>query len=333
MKLKISLVIPSYNPGSSLNYLFENIKNWTAYPSEIILIDSSITRPEISENFKMFLDKETISFKEIFDENLFPGKARNIGIKDSSYETVAFLDVLTIPPRDWLKENYEKLTQLNIDGVWGSTSYDASLYFTKIVRACTYGVLPIRTLPGSILKKSVFESSGLFIETTRAGEDADWIERVKLHRLPLSDSSQTLSYIGLENIKFIDLIKKWHRNYFFSSKLPYLTPHKDIYFYFAALFMIVLAFNWNTLSYDPAMNGWNTASFAYIPNVTKISILFFTFFYITVRGIYLPLKKGINIMFILVNLPAILFISLILDFVKSLAFLTSRMLLKKSDSN
>lgn len=333
MLREASLIIPSYNSEKSLLDLLASLSDWSDLPKEILVIDSSEVAPILPKKFIDFFNTSGVSFHLITQQKMYPGQARNLGISKSTFEIICFLDVLTLPSNDWFEKGFQKISNKSIDGIWGLTFYSAKTIFQKIIRACTFGALPIKTLPGAFVKKNVIDTTGLFIEFTRAGEDADWMSRVQLHNFVFQNSDRPLNYNGLLDLSFLQLVKKWYRNYFFSAKLPYLTPHKDIYFYIAAIFMIIIAFNWNTLSYDPVMKGWNTASFAYIPNVTKISILFFAFFYITVRGIYLPLKKGINILFILVNLPAILFISLILDFVKSLAFLTSRVLPKKSDIN
>ena len=330
MNLEVSLIIPSHNPGTNLNILLKSILSWTSYPSEILVIDSSSEEPHISQEFKEFLIKEKISFKIICRSHLYPGKARNLGIKNSEYSIIAFLDILTLPSPDWLKDGCALVEESEYEGVWGNTLYIANTRFEKLIRACTFGNLPIRTLPGSMIKKSAFELSGLFIESTRAGEDADWMSRASFHKLSFKDPVETLSYDGLSDMTFFGLIRKWYRNYFFSAQLPYLTAHKDIYFYFAALFFVLIAFNWNTLSYDDVLNGWNTQSLTYIPNITKASIAFFSFIYVSARCIILPFNKGSSLKYIGLNLFFIIALSMILDLVKSVAFVTARIFGSKS---
>ena len=330
MNLEVSLIIPSHNPGTNLNILLKSILSWTSYPSEILVIDSSSEEPHISQEFKEFSIKEKISFQIICRSHLYPGKARNLGIKNSEYSIIAFLDILTLPSPDWLKDGCALVEESDYEGVWGNTLYIANTRFEKLIRACTFGNLPIKTLPGSIIKKSAFELSGLFIESTRAGEDADWMSRAALHKLSFKDPAETLSYDGLSDMTLFGLVRKWYRNYFFSAQLPYLTAHKDIYFYFVALFFILIAFNWNTLSYDDVLNGWNTQSLTYIPNITKASIAFFSLVYVSARCIILPFNKGASLKYIGLNLPFIIALSMILDLVKSVAFVTARIFGSKS---
>lgn len=330
MNEKVSLVIPCQNAKTNLFVLLNTIESWKSFPNEIIIVDSSITLLEIPDELNNFFKLNNITFRILHKKNLYPGAARNVGIKESSNSIIGFLDVLTLPDRSWLSKGLLDFEDKTIDGVWGNTIYIAKTRFEKLIRACTFGNLPIRTLPGSIIKKSAFELSGLFIESTRAGEDADWMSRAALHKLSFKDPAETLSYDGLSDMTLFGLVRKWYRNYFFSAQLPYLTAHKDIYFYFAALFFILIAFNWNTLSYDDVLNGWNTQSLTYIPNITKASIAFFSLVYVSARCIILPFNKGASLKYIGLNLPFIIALSMILDLVKSIAFVTARIFGSKS---
>ena len=328
----VSLVIPCHNPSYNLEKLTNNIQLWSQLPQEILLIDSSLEPVAFTQDFTNFCNINDVVLKIFHAKNLYPGKARNLGIKNSEYPIIAFLDILTLPTPDWLKDGCVSVeeSESEYQGVWGNTIYIANTRFKKLMRACTFGNLPIRTLPGSIIKKSAFELSGLFIESTRAGEDADWMSRAALHKLSFKDPAETLSYDGLSDMTLFGLVRKWYRNYFFSAQLPYLTAHKDIYFYFAALFFILIAFNWNSLSYDDVLNGWNTQSLTYIPNITKASIAFFSLVYVSARCIILPFNKGASLKYIGLNLPFIIALSMILDLVKSVAFVTARIFGSKS---
>ena len=324
MNAEVSLVIPSYNSEDGLKQLLEGIIEWSCIPSEILVIDSSDSLPVIPDSFQEFCNERKISFNVISKKNLFPGKARNIGIRSASFDFIAFLDISTIPARDWLELNMNSLNDHNIDGVWGSTIYEAKSWSHKLMRAATFGNLPLETVPGSIIHKRIFQTAGLFIESTRAGEDADWMSRVRLHQTNFLKSIKNTTYTGLSNITFLDLLKKWYRNYSNAAKLPYLNAHKDLYFYFFAILALFIALNWNNLSYDDAIRGWNTESFAYIPNITKISIIFIGSFYVFIRAILIPIKKGVSITFLLFNIPIIVILSIILDFVKTAAFFSGR---------
>ena len=326
MNEKVSLVIPCQNAKTHIFILLDNIQSWKSYPNEIVIIDSSNIPLEIKDSLNDFFQLNKIIIKIIHKKNLYPGAARNIGIKESSNSIIAFLDVLTLPDKNWLSTSLLVFKDDSIDGVWGFTQYEAYNRFQEIIRAATYGVLPVKTLPGSIIRKNSFFQSGLFVESTRAGEDSDWMARANLHDLNFKNSHFANSYSGLKDLNLISLIHKWYRNYLYGSKLPYLNAHKDIYFYAAGIFLIVVAFNWNSLSYNANMNGWDLDSIAYIPNVTKISLALISLIYFIVRGLVIPRAKGVPWSFLIsLNFIPLMLISLTLDIVKTFSFIRSRL--------
>ena len=326
MKENISLVIPLKGSFKELDQLLESICSWITLPKEILIIESSNQPHILNQKFQDFCKEQSISIVHTFKPNLFPGHARNIGISNAVYENIAFLDVLTIPSKDWLMSSFNQLSDKKFEGVWGLTSYMASCPKEEIIRASTYGIKPIRTLPGSIFKRNTFKKLGLFIDSVRAGEDGDIFSRIDLHQINMQDPDSTIKYTGLHGISYCDVVKKWYRNYLYSAQLPHFRPHKDLYFYVLSAFLIIAAFNWNQIfSYDPSIGGWNTESALYLPNVTKISLLFLACAYTFLRGIYMPLNKGVQYSYLFpLNFIKIVIFSACLDIAKTLAFLKAR---------
>jgi len=316
MVKEISLIIPSQNAEEKLLNLLRCIPNWEIFPNEIIIIDSSEKNFLIPEDFKSFAKKLDIKILVSYGNDLYPGHARNIGISNSSNSLLAFLDTSTYPSNKWLSSAFKTIKVNNADGVWGNTYYQAKTFSSKIFRACTFGAKPIRTFPGSIIKKDIFNICGLFIESVRAGEDGDWMSRAELQEIKMSSPNEFLSYDELDSSSFKELIKKWFRNHIYGAKLPFFRAHKDFYYYAISLIAVVIAFNWNWI-----LASWDEESILFIPNITKISVLIILVIYIYIRGIFLPAKKGINYRFILpINFIFIGFLSALLDFTKALAF-------------
>ena len=320
----VSLIIPSKNNAKNITKLLLGIISWEEVPSEIILVDSSIKKFVIPEEFENFLSKYNINLKVIYGENFYPGHARNIGINGSTNPMVAFLDASTFPSNKWLSGSLKIITEENCEGLWGNTYYQADTYMKKIFRACSYGARPVQTLPGSVFKKNVFNKCGLFIEDTRAGEDADWISRNRLHKINMFLTEEILIYNELNKNNIKELLKKWFRNYTYTSKLPYFRAHKDFYFYLISFIAILSAYNWNRI-----LPSWDTRDILYIPNVTTGMVLLLFFGYILVRVIALPFTKGEKLSFIFpVNFIVIATMSAIIDTIKALAFGYSRMVNK-----
>ena len=317
----ISLIIPSHNDMSNLMQLLTSIPEWEIIPSEIIIVDSSDSQPLIPKDFVFFTQKLDIKILVLHEKNLYPGHARNIGINNATSHLVAFLDTSTYPTRKWLSTSLNQMNSLKSDGIWGNTYYNADTFTSKIFRACTYGSKPIRTLPGSIFKKNVFNRCGLFIETTRAGEDGDWMSRADLQNINMATIEEFSTYNKLNHESLSYLVKKWFRNYVYGAKLPYIRAHKDYYYYGMSLVAVLLAFNWNRV-----VAAWDEESIFYIPSITKISLLLVIIIYIFIRGIFFPRKKGINFSFIFpINFIFIAFLSGFLDLTKALAFAYSRL--------
>jgi hypothetical protein len=102
--------------------------------------------------------------------------------------------------------------------------------------------------------------------------------------------------------------------------LPYFVPHKNIYYYFLVLFVFFLALTWN-----PYVAKTSEDDFFYIPHLAKGSIFIIIFFYLIIRSIYLPLKKGMPILNLFpFNFIKILTISFLIDIVKVAAFVSTR---------
>jgi glycosyltransferase involved in cell wall biosynthesis len=319
----VSLIIPCKEKSSdSISGLLQSIISWTVHPLEIIIVDSSEEQVKIPEIFISFCKTRNLVFNHLYfqKKNFYPGHARNIGLSHSNSEYIAFLDVKTTPSNIWLGESLKLINKTNSLIVWGNTFYDTNNKKEEIIRAATFGSLPIKTLPGSIIHRDVFNKCGNFIEKVRAGEDADWMKRCELHHINCVDTNESCNYSGLVGMSYVDVLKKWYRNYLSASFLPYISPHKDLYFYSISAILIVIAYNWNWFWLD-----WRLQDTFYLPNITKISILIISLFYIFFRGIFIPRKKGVEWGFLApLNFIRITILSASIDIIKALAFLKSK---------
>jgi glycosyltransferase involved in cell wall biosynthesis len=324
VKKNISLIIPAFSSSFYIEDFLINILFWTTYPSEIIIVNTSDKNYIINTYLKKKLKKKKINLKFIFKKNLFPGAARNVGIANSKYEYIAFLDMNTLPyNKDWLKINYDYIIKNNLDGLCGQTIYLANNYIEKVVRASTYGTDSLRTIPGSIFKKKVVAKVGKFDAKSRAGEDTDWLKRLEQYSFKFKDSIEPIFYKGLFNIDYIFIIKKWFRNYYLSSTLPHLKDQKNFYFLILFVLFFLFIFNWNYSSLCLSSEVYLKYNCGlYIPHITKIFLLISSMSYLMFRGIIMPLKKKIKLNFLFpYGFLFITIFSFILDLVKSTTFL------------
>jgi hypothetical protein len=115
--------------------------------------------------------------------------------------------------------------------------------------------------------------------------------RLELLKVPIAHSSNALiHYDGLIGLDIKQLLKKWLRNYTASRELPHFFPQKLLLWVVLYPLLVLIAFNWNFLIAD-----WREDSPLYIGHVTKIAVILPALIYVVVRGIVLPLRRGVNI--------------------------------------
>ncbi len=313
----ISVIIPSNHSHNDLLRIVTAMCLQEFKPTEIIIVDSSNQSKLCpSDIINLCL---THKIKLIYEncKNVFPGHARNIGLCLSQAEIIAFIDVQTIPRPNWLKASVGAMSNDEIAGVFGSTTFAAKTSFERLIRDAFFGVLPRKTLPGSIFKREIFNKTGHFIDWVRAGEDTEWILRFDLMKISVATSSIALvEYEGLIGMSLIKMLKKWHRNYSASHELPHLFPQKLFIWMVLYPLVIFIGFNWNYL-----IANWHEDSPLYIAHITKIAAIFPIILYVVARGILLPLHRGVVFSKLLpIRFLQIASISLMADAVKALVF-------------
>ena len=326
MRNKISLIIPALSSNFYVEDFLTNILYWKKLPNEIIIINIS-TKLHVNEFIVNKLKKKKVDLVIIKKRNLFPGAARNQGLLNAKYKYVLFLDMNTQPfDKNWLKINFEYMVRNNLDGLSGKTLYLADTFIEKIIRASTYGKAALQTIPGSIFKKEIIFQVGKFNESSRAGEDTDWLKRLYKFNFKVRNSLEPIYYKGLYKTNFNFIIRKWIRNYYSSAALPHLNTQKN--FYMLTLFFIffTIVFNWNysTLCFtsELCLKSYEESDSFFIPHITKIFLMITLIIYILFRGIYFPVKKRIRLKFLFpLNFIFVTIFSFILDLVKLLTFL------------
>ncbi len=324
----VSLVIPCNHSREELIALLKAVFLGTLLPKEILIIrsgsEASTQKDAPSAPLLDALTADGLSKVDhlgiqIYDMDFaFPGEARNIGVNHARGDLIAFLDVKTIPEQNWLERACENLKDSNIDGVWGSRSYDSNTVLAGLIRDAIHGRLPVRSVAGSVFRRRAYSVTGQMISWTPAGEDGDWMHRIEAHKLLfLMPKNSNHSYQGLDNKSLLFFIKKWWRYYHYSRHLPVNNRDRWLSFGLIYIVLIFLAFNWN-YKISAAILG----SPLVVPHITTGLAIAGPIAYILVRAIYLPLRRGVPFLSLF---PARFFLMLlvasILDFVKTLALL------------
>lgn len=269
---KISIIIPSYKSEKYLDNLLISIKNQTIQPSEVIIIDSKSNLIEINKIVKPYKGFNII-IKQI-DSTSFPGNKRNLGAKISNGEILAFLDLKTLPKKHWLENGVNLLFKNNCRVVFGSTKFKYSTYLQKLINHSTFGNSIHETTPGTLIYKETFLSIGYFLENVRAGDDLEWRERIKANKVKnIFLDKEELNYFD-DNKNIFSFLKKIFVYSLHSSFVSVQTNIKYFYLILLLFFSMIIVPKWNYIIPD-----WQN-NFFYIPNITKIYVLFLLFIYI-----------------------------------------------------
>lgn len=182
MVIRISLVIPVFNEGNSITQLLQSINEQTVLPDEIIFVDGG------SSDYTVPFLKNYIStksrFRVIEAGRAMPGKGRNIGVENATFEWIAFTDAGIKLDKKWL-ENLVKTVRDNPGTaiVYGNYSPVTDSFFNKCAAIAYVPPQQENNIRGkfiasSLFKKEVCEKVGGFPDW-RAAEDLIFMENVE----------------------------------------------------------------------------------------------------------------------------------------------------------
>jgi glycosyltransferase involved in cell wall biosynthesis len=287
--LDICVVIPVHNNEEYLSTIFHGLDNQSLPPRGIVIVDSS-SNNKISNFINEW--NGAVPIKHINIDSAYPGEARNIGVEIVKSEWIAFLDSTTVPGHGWLERCVEMAIEKNVDFVGGFTLFEADTYFKKLLRATTYGCSPYGTLPGSIMKKEVFEKSGGFIPSIRASEDIEWIERIKALGVKTDTVKYPVTkYYGLPGNLWL-AIKKYFKFAMATAQTEVLKGQKKLYMSILLILLTILSYKWNKFA-----TGFDENSILYIPHITKIYLVSLVVLYVVFKGFLRPWNRKVKLGF------------------------------------
>ena len=321
-KKSTTLIIPCVSQDIyKLEILLKKLGSNKYFLNKIILVFNDIDNKS-KLNQVQNINIETAYLNIIRKKRLNPGAARNLGLDNNTDKYIAFLDVSTIPEDKWLEKALGLINAKNINGVLGNTKYIYKTSFEKSFIAATFGEQSLRTVPGGVFKRNFLQKVGYFLPNLKSGEDKEWTNRCKQldHQIYFKNNGE-IYYDGIINKSFISLCKKWFNNYsnYAHDYSIEIERQRFIYLSFFSFSMFVVARFWNNIA-----ASWNQSSIFYIPNITKISLVLIICTYLITRLGILTKKKNINFknynFFEIINF---IFIGMILDFIKLMAFITT----------
>lgn len=171
----ISVIIPAYNNRDFILQAVSSVLNQTIKASEIIVVDDG-SSDNTSDLIKSKFKNQVILLKQ---KNQGISAARNLGIKKSTGEYIAFLDADDI----WLEDKLEmqlqalkKHPEVSIVFTQAQNRLNNEMQFEESSNLA-YPIVPGFIPSCCFLKREVIEKTGLFDQSVKLGEFAEWYGR------------------------------------------------------------------------------------------------------------------------------------------------------------
>jgi glycosyltransferase involved in cell wall biosynthesis len=306
----ISIIVPLLLGKEFINPLLESIEVQTLQPQDVIFIISE--SDEASDSIQLIYERDSLNtiYKLVKPSN--PGKARNIGAELSNSNLLAFLDIRTIPDRNWLKNSYKQLIDADLSFIGGMRNCAADTPYKNLLKTTTHGNIPSQSLAGSLVRAKDFNSEAKFKPNMRAGEDWEWINRFTQNYSSKWSESVDLTYHGLPSNIFVTL-SKWYTYSIENSKANVFVVQKFLYFLLFIASLISL-YSWNYLSTG---GEWSSSPY-FVPHLNKVVWFFLFLFYFIYRAIVRPIRLEVSKHYLFpFNWFAVGWIGVLIDLVKA----------------
>lgn len=179
----VSVVVPARNEEASIGETICALARQTWRPAEVVVVDAGST-DKTAEVVRRVAAEAGLLVRILMPGAALPGRARNVGAKDTHHPVLAFLDAGTTPRPDWLEKLIEPLLDdASIDIVFGS--YEPGLD-TPFHRACALvwvnhrrnqdnAPIRARSVASMAMTRDVWDRVGGFPEHLRAAEDGVFV--------------------------------------------------------------------------------------------------------------------------------------------------------------
>jgi glycosyltransferase involved in cell wall biosynthesis len=202
MLLDVSVIFPYHNENETIFTTLDLISRQTKMPKEVIFINSASTdetSKTIDNWIKSHQEGYLTKFINLFEGTNTPGSSNNIGIRNSKCSWIAFMDCGLLFDLNWLESQLLYVQENNVEVVFGYVYLVGIGSIDQAAVAQTFGHKRLRpVVPSTLVKKTLFNKTGLFLENRRAGFDIDWMAKLKYSNIKTGfNKNVVITYNGI----------------------------------------------------------------------------------------------------------------------------------------
>ena len=184
--MKVSVVVPVRDEEDSIRELLDSLLAQTRPPDEIVIADggSIDATPQIIEEYI----RKGAPVRLIRAGAALPGRGRNLGAAQASFDWLGFTDAGIRLANNWLESLVAKAKEdTSIDVVYGFWQPVTDTFFTECA-AISYVPPPIqrdgvilrpRSITSALMRREVWQGVNGFPEHLRSAEDLIFMDRIE----------------------------------------------------------------------------------------------------------------------------------------------------------
>ena len=199
----VSIIMPTYNSGQTIEKCLKSIQDQDYSLYEIIVVDN-FSKDDTLETAKKFGAKTIL-------QKCTPGQARNIGLNNSTGKYVLFMDSDQVLSRTIVKECVERCENENIgmvvipevfvgESFWGSCSAAWKNCFEEVKRQDGNAREIIRNRPRFFLKEELTRV-GMLDNSLLWGEDYDLHRKLKKANVKQVETESEIYHLELSSLR------------------------------------------------------------------------------------------------------------------------------------
>lgn len=316
--MAVSIIIPTYNEEKYIRKcIISLIDQKFDHPYEIIIVDGNSTDRTLSIINDLAKDYKFIKIFMNPKKNAASG--RNIGIKQSQYDILAFIDADAYAPSLWISQLIDDLPNCNDNNTAGTGGPDLSpqdlspkqrsiidSLYSPLANAGILNPSSQHARPGKLktvkhipscnlaIKKEIFLKYGLFDESIAKAEDLEFSFRLNKHKLGFVYNPNNFVFHHKK-----DTVQSLYKQNFkwSAGKIEVMRKHGPVAIYIAPVFMAYIILGFIILKPTaaiPLASFYMTITFLESLRINRNRLSFIHLTLISIIAIHLAYFLGFN---------------------------------------